>query len=52
MAAIFFAMILDDWVPEALLYFGLVMAIAATILYIRHAQLITRGPVQAEPHSP
>jgi len=52
MAAIFFAMILDNWVPEALLYFGLVLAIAATILYVRHAQLLTRGPVQAEPHSP
>ena len=52
MAAIFFAMIVEGPLPEILLYLGLVLAIAATILYVRHAQLVSRGPVQAEPHSP
>jgi cardiolipin synthase len=52
MAAIFFAMIVTGWVPDALLILGLVLAVAATILYARHGQLVARGLVQAEPHSP
>jgi cardiolipin synthase len=35
MASIFFAMVFDSWVPEALLYVGLVLAVLATALYAR-----------------
>ena len=35
MAAIFFAMVFAGWVPTAFLYFGLAMAMVATVLYAR-----------------
>ena len=37
MSAIFFAMALETWVSEALLYLGLAVAILATALYVRMA---------------
>jgi cardiolipin synthase len=52
MAAIFFAMVIEGWIPDALLIFGLLLALPATILYARHGQVMARGLVQAEPHSP
>jgi cardiolipin synthase len=50
MAAIFFAMVLEGWVPEALLLAGLVLSILATALYARMGLRATRA-VQANPHS-
>ena len=35
MGGIFFAMVVDDWVPAALLIVGLVLALVATVLYGR-----------------
>jgi len=35
MGGIFFALVVDGWVPTALLIVGLVLAIAATVLYAR-----------------
>ena len=40
MAAIFFAMVFDGWVPTALLIFGLVLAIAG------HGALRPHGPAR------
>lgn len=37
MSAIFFAMALETWVSDALLYMGLVIAILATLFYLRMA---------------
>jgi cardiolipin synthase len=35
MGGIFFAMVLDGWVPAALLVVGLILAMVATVLYAR-----------------
>jgi hypothetical protein len=35
MGGIFFALVFDGWVPEALLVIGVVLAILATVLYAR-----------------
>ena len=35
MGGIFFALVVDGWVPEALLVFGVALAILATVLYTR-----------------
>ena len=35
MGGIFFALVLDGWVPEALLILGVGLAILATVLYAR-----------------
>ena len=43
MAAIFFAMLFAGWVPPALLIFGLVLALAATLLYARTGVLAVRA---------
>ena len=43
MAAIFFAMLFVGWVPAALLIFGLVLALLATVLYARIGVLAVRA---------
>jgi cardiolipin synthase len=43
MAAIFFAMLFAGWVPAALLIFGLVLALLATVLYARTGVLAVRA---------
>jgi hypothetical protein len=35
MGGIFFALVVDGWVPEALLVLGVALAILATVLYAR-----------------
>jgi phosphatidylglycerophosphate synthase len=55
MGSIFFALCLDSWVPTALLYLGLVMAVLATILYARFGlRMLREGETTAQPpaHSP
>lgn len=44
MSAIFFAMVVDGWVPAALLYVGLALTLAATVLYGRDAARQLRRP--------
>jgi cardiolipin synthase len=55
MGGIFWAMVLDSWVPEALLIAGLVLSTLATVLYVRvglaraapdgaRAEAASRGP--------
>ena len=35
MGGIFFALVVDGWVPEALLVLGVALALVATVLYAR-----------------
>ena len=35
MAAVALALVVDSWVPEALLYLGIAMTLAATALYLQ-----------------
>jgi CDP-diacylglycerol--glycerol-3-phosphate 3-phosphatidyltransferase len=42
MAAIFFAMVVVGWAPEALLFFGLTVAVGATLLYARMGRRLAR----------
>ena len=53
MAWIFFAMVVDGWVPEALLVLGVVLAIVATVLYARDgvAESARAGKMQGSPVS-
>lgn len=47
MASLFFAMLVSGWVPTALLYLGLALALVATVLYARdglRAVRATRSP--------
>jgi cardiolipin synthase len=48
MAAIFFAMLLEGWLPVTLLIVGLVTALLATALYLRMGLRATQPPA----HSP
>jgi cardiolipin synthase len=43
MGAIFFAMLFAGWVPAALLIFGLVLALIATVLYARTGVMAVRA---------
>jgi cardiolipin synthase len=54
MGGIFFALVFDGWVPEALLVIGLALAIVATVLYARAGMRETRRAreLQGKPHSP
>ncbi len=53
MGGIFFALVVDGWVPTALLIVGLVLAIVATVLYARAGIRETReASVQGKPQSP
>lgn len=45
MAGIFWALAVKGWVPEALFVFGLVAAVAASILYVRAGFARLRDPV-------
>jgi cardiolipin synthase len=49
MGGIFFALVVEGWVPEALLIIGVALAIVATVLY---AQTGLREARQARPQSP
>jgi cardiolipin synthase len=54
MGGIFFALVFDGWVPEALLVLGLGLAILATVLYARTGIEETRRSrdLQGKPQSP
>jgi cardiolipin synthase len=55
MGSIFLALCIDSWVPTALLYLGLVMAVLATILYARFGlRMLREEETTAQPpaHSP
>jgi len=53
MAAIFFALLIDGWLPTALLIVGLVFSILATVLYARMGrEAALRARVQSNPQSP
>ena len=55
MASIFLAMVFEGWLPKALLYLGLVLALLATALYARIGwRELHREPPPAQPgaHSP
>ncbi len=54
MGGIFFALVVDGWVPEALLIVGVALAIVATALYARAgiAEARAAAGVQGEPQSP
>jgi hypothetical protein len=54
MGGIFFALVVDGWVPEALLVLGVALAILATVLYARTgiAEVRRPGGVQEKPQSP
>ena len=43
MGGIFFALVFDGWVPEALLILGVALAIVATVLYARTGIREARG---------
>jgi cardiolipin synthase len=43
MAALFFAMLVTGWVPTALLYLGLALALLATVLYAREGITAVRA---------
>jgi cardiolipin synthase len=47
MGGIFFAMVFDGWVPEALLIVGLLLAIVATALYAQAGLRAVRGAASA-----
>jgi cardiolipin synthase len=47
MGGIFFAMVFDGWVPEALLIVGLLLAIVATVLYAQAGLRAVRGAASA-----
>lgn len=47
MGGIFFAMVFEGWVPEALLIVGLGLAIVATVLYARAGLRAARGAAAA-----
>jgi CDP-diacylglycerol--glycerol-3-phosphate 3-phosphatidyltransferase len=47
MSAFALALIWDSWVPEALLYVGLAMTLAATVLYVQDGVRRLRGGAQA-----
>src|SRR4051794_23862525 len=54
MGAIFLAMVMDNWIPTAMLIFGLVLSVFATLLYARmgrEAAAHARRRLQADPHS-
>jgi cardiolipin synthase (CMP-forming) len=51
MAAIFFAMTIGGWIPTALLLLGLVMAVLATLLYLRIGMRDLREGAQPPAHS-
>lgn len=51
MAAIFFAMTIGGWIPTALLLLGLVMAVLATLLYLRIGLRNLREATQPPAHS-
>jgi cardiolipin synthase (CMP-forming) len=54
MGAIFLAMVIDGWLPTAMLIVGLVLSILATLLYARmgrEAAAHARRGLQADPHS-
>jgi cardiolipin synthase (CMP-forming) len=48
MGGIFFALLVDGWVPTALLILGLVLAWVATVLYARDGWRMTRGNATQE----
>jgi uncharacterized membrane protein len=54
MGGIFFALVVDGWVPEALLVLGVVLAIVATVLYARTgiAEVRRARALQEKPQSP
>jgi cardiolipin synthase (CMP-forming) len=52
MGSIFFAMVFEGWVPEALLLLGLVMAVLATALYARIGLRALREEGEEEPQRP
>ena len=54
MGGIFFALVVDGWVPEALLVLGVVLAIVATVLYARTgvAEARRARALQEKPQSP
>jgi CDP-diacylglycerol--glycerol-3-phosphate 3-phosphatidyltransferase len=47
LAAIFFALVFDSWVVDALLIVGLAFAVLATVVYVRSALARARGPATA-----
>ena len=47
MSAFALALIWDSWVPEALLYLGLAMTLAATVLYVQDGVRRLRGQGEA-----
>ena len=47
MFSIFLAMVSVTWVAEALLYLGLAMTLAATVLYVTDGWRLLRGPEEA-----
>ena len=54
MGGIFFALVVDGWVPAALLFLGLGLAIVATVLYAQAGLRETRRAkaLQGDPQSP
>src|SRR3954447_13727568 len=54
MASIFFALLIDAWWVTAMLLLGLVMAVGATVLYVRQYRSLQarRAPAQAKPQAP
>ena len=44
MGGIFFALVFDGWVPEALLIVGVALAVLATMLYARTGVREVRAP--------
>jgi cardiolipin synthase len=54
MGGIFFALVVDGWVPEALLVLGVALAILATVLYARTgiAEVRRAKQMQGKPQSP
>ena len=54
MGAIFLAMVMDNWIPPAMLIVGMVLSLFATLLYARmgrEAAAHARRALQANPHS-
>jgi cardiolipin synthase (CMP-forming) len=54
MGGIFFALVLESWVPEALLLVGLALAILATAMYARDGrrEVAAARALHGTPHSP
>ena len=53
MGGIFFALVVDGWVPEALFVFGVALSLLATVLYARTGLREARANrLQGRAHSP